>query len=441
MNKILLILGREYLIRVRKRTFLIMTFLSPLLMAAVILVPVFLIIGTESEKIVEVFDENKIFIKKLPNEKKLRFMESKAKTINEAKAKLPETKHYAVLYIPKMEIDNPQGIKLLAEKNVSIEIEERINKKLENAIRDMKLEKSGIDKAMLDKMKTEINLKTEKTTGEESSSMAAYGVGFFAAFMIYLTIFLYGSQVMRGVWEEKSSRIVEVMISSVRPFQLMMGKILGIGLVGLTQFVLWILLTFAIVSGVSAFLPAEKIAQQQMEQSMPAGASDEAKQEIKKRSEKAQNAMGNVFNSFSSIPVVKIIVCFLFYFLFAYLMYSAMFAAVAAAVDNETDMQQFMLPITLPIIIAFVAAQAVLRDPDGAVSFWMSIFPLTSPIIMMIRLPFDVPTWQLLLSMFLLVLTFLGFTWMAAKIYRVGILMYGKKVTFKEMGKWLFYKM
>ncbi|MCU0446135.1 MAG: ABC transporter permease [Microscillaceae bacterium] len=441
MNKILLILGREYWIRVRKRTFLLMTFLTPLLIAGLMFGTIFLIVGTESEKVIEVFDENQVFLKKLSAERKIKFVESKAKTLAEAKKQLPESRNYAILYIPKMDIEKPANIKLLAEKNVSVEVEERVNKKMENAIRDMKLEKSGIDKATLDKMKTEVNLQTEKTTGESSNSLAAYGIGFFTAFLIYITIFMYGSQVMRGVWEEKSSRIVEVIISSVRPFELMMGKILGIGLVGLTQFGLWIILTFGFMQIASSFMDTQKVAETQMEQSLPAGSSDEVKEEVKKRTEKTQNMMSNFNQSFSSIPVTKIIFCFLFYFLFSYLMYSAMFAAVAASVDNETDMQQFMLPITMPIIVAFVAAQAVLRDPDGSISFWMSIIPLTSPIIMMIRLPFDVPTWQLALSMVLLVLTFVGLTWVAAKIYRVGILMHGTKVNFKVLAKWVFYKM
>jgi len=244
---------------------------------------------------------------------------------------------------------------------------------------------------------------------------------------------------MRGITEEKTSRIVEVIISSVKPFQLMMGKIIGVALVGLTQFVLWILLTISLTSAATAILnrqlpeDAKEITQEmgKVQGQMPSG---------NMGGSNVANPVEEVLGAVGSLNIPLILGCFLFYYLGGYLLYSALFGAVGAAVDNDADTQQFMLPITLPIIFSFVFAQFVLRDPDGSLAFWTSIIPFTSPIIMMVRIPFGVPAWELALSMTLLVLGFMGTTWLAARIYRVGILMYGKKVSYKELAKWIFYK-
>jgi ABC-2 type transport system permease protein len=248
-------------------------------------------------------------------------------------------------------------------------------------------------------------------------------------------VFLYGVQVMRGVIEEKTNRIIEVIISSVKPFQLMMGKILGIALVSLTQFILWVALTMALTSAASAFLESmgggSDAQMKQMLGNNPAMVADGEEVEIN------QDAVNELMESFSLIDFPFIIGTFLFYFIGGYLLYSALFAAVGSAVDNEADSQQFMLPITAPIIFSFVMAQAVIQNPDGAMSFWLSIIPFTSPIIMMVRIPFGVPPEHLALSMVLLVIGFIATTWMAAKVYRIGILMYGKKPSFKEIWKWM----
>jgi ABC-2 type transport system permease protein len=260
-----------------------------------------------------------------------------------------------------------------------------------------------------------------------------------AGILIYMFIFLYGVQVMRGVMEEKTSRIVEVILSSVKPFQLMMGKIIGVALVGLTQFLLWIILTVTLYSAASATVlkNIDMKQVQQKEQVLKVGA------DLNYRQMKAidkPNIITEVWDDFKSVDVAAIVLCFLFYFLAGYLMYSALFAAVGAAVDNEADTQQFMLPITIPLIFSFIIAQNVIQDPESSIAFWFSLIPLTSPIIMMVRLPFGVPVWELALSMGLLVIGFIVTTWLAARVYRTGILMYGKKVTWKELGKWLFYK-
>jgi ABC-2 type transport system permease protein len=253
-----------------------------------------------------------------------------------------------------------------------------------------------------------------------------------------MTIFVYGVQVMKGVMEEKMSRIVEVIISSVKPFELMMGKIMGVALVGLTQFLLWIGLTFLITTASSQFLGTNRF-QAQSEQVQAQIAKSDPKSAAKMK-QKTDSTIGQVTKALSTLNIPLILGTFLFYFFGGYLLYSALFAAVGSAVDNETDTQQFMMPITIPIILSIIMAQFVLREPDGSLAFWMSMIPFTSPIIMMVRMPFGVPAWEIALSMALLVMGFIFTTWLAARIYRIGILMYGKKVSYKELSKWLFYK-
>jgi ABC-2 type transport system permease protein len=266
-------------------------------------------------------------------------------------------------------------------------------------------------------------------------------LGLIAGILIYVFIFSFGSQVMRGVIEEKTSRIVEIIVSSVKPFQLMMGKILGIAMVGLTQFVLWILLSFLIITSFQLLQP-EKFSLQDSPQVMLDNKGltpDEVEQ--MKMSEMIASDQGNkILEGIASINFDVIIMLFLFYFIFGYLMYAALFAAIGSAVDNEADTQQFMLPVTAPLIISILMAQMVINNPDGVVAFWLSIIPLTSPVIMMVRIPFGVHWTELALSMSLMVAGFLATTWFAAKIYRTGILMYGKKSSYKELAKWLFHK-
>ena len=323
-----------------------------------------------------------------------------------------------------------------------MELKSEIEKVIEKQIENIKLSEAGITHKILEDSRVNVSSETISLSDEgekTSSSGAATIIGGICAFLIYMSVFIYGTQVMRGVTEEKTSRIVEVIISSIKPYQLMMGKIIGVALVGLTQFVLWIFLTISLTTVASAVLSSKmpKDSQQiQQEMSkmqkgmptanMPGGGVD--------------NPVAEVLGAVNSLNIPLIIGCFLFYYLGGYLFYSALFGAVGAAVDNDADTQQFMLPITLPIIFSFIFAQFVLRDPDGNLAFWTSMIPFTSPIIMMVRIPFGVPAWQIALSMTFLVLGFIGTIWIASRIYRVGILMYGKKVTYKELAKWIFYK-
>ncbi len=315
---------------------------------------------------------------------------------------------------------------LYGSQQIGLNVRKSIENQIETIIERNNLKRAGIDIDILEKAKTNITIKTKiidnegKTTA--SNAEASIGIGFITGILIYMFIFMYGTMVMRGVIEEKTNRIVEIIISSVKPFQLMMGKILGVALVGLTQFFLWILLTVAI----SAI--AELLFIDTTELANDVNSID-------------QSVILAEFSKLTGgIDLVKIFISFIFFFLFGYLMYSSLFAAVGSAVDAEADTQQFVVPITIPLILAFILIQPVMDNPDGPLAFWLSIIPLTSPVIMMARLPFGVENWELILSMILLICGFILTTSLAAKIYRTGILMYGKKISYKELWKWLSYK-
>ncbi len=433
-----------------------MTILGPLLMAATIVIPIYLATRTDETKTVAVLDETGIFNEKFKDSENIKF-HYLASDIGNAKANFTKTGDHALLYIPKTEVSLPVNAILYSEKNVSINITSYIRNVMSKQIEELKLqarlrelqtdkqEPISVDD-LLRSIKTSVDINTLKIgeDGKESKSYTEINMvlGMFSGILIYFFIFMFGSQVMRGVIEEKTSRIVEVIISSVKPFQLMMGKIIGVGLVGLTQFLLWVVLTFAIVTIVTSTMSpkaAGKSATEQLikqNQTINPGMAEA----IPVQSKSGTDEMGGVMEAINSVNFPVMIGSFLFFFLFGYLLYAALFAAIGGAVDSEADTQQFMLPITIPLILSIVMAQFIIRDPDGPVSFWFSIFPLTSPVVMMIRIPFGVPYLEVILSMDLLLLGFLGTTWLAAKIYRTGILMYGKKVNYKELWKWVRYK-
>lgn len=411
-----------------------MTFLGPLLIGGIYGMAIWLSVKDDENRVIEVIDESGLFNNAYDSKGNLTFIPA-GTSLEQAKKDVREEKYYALLYIPKIDIDNPEGIKLYSKKGLSLSVEGTVEDKLKREIEDKKLLEAGIDKRILEKIDTDVSVTTLNLTEDEneegSSAGVSYIVGFASAFIIYLSIFIYGVQVMRGVIEEKTNRIIEVIISSVKPFQLMLGKIIGIALVGLTQFLLWIIFGFIVTSLIFSVTGAEKLAEQQ--------AQAQLEQQIPNTINKGKINQ-ELMSAIAGVNFPVLFATFLFYFLGGYLMYSALFAAVGAASDSDTDAQQFMLPITIPLILSFVLAQAIIRNPDGSLAFWLSMIPLTSPIIMMVRIPFHPPVWEILLSMGLLILGFLGITWVAARIYRVGILMYGKKVNYKELGKWLFYK-
>jgi ABC-2 type transport system permease protein len=441
MSIISLIIKREYLSRVKKKSFIIMTILGPVLMAALFIVPVVLSSYNDEEvQTIRVIDESKLFTGKLVGSESMAF-DFDSLSIQTAKETFDADKYDALLYIPGNVLHNTGSIMLFSAKQPNLSLVTAIEKSLQQEIENMKLQARGIDRATLTEIKTKVNVNTRKLTeqGEEKSSAGlSTAVGMIGGVLIYMFIFLYGAQVMRGVIEEKTNRIVEVIISSVRPFQLMMGKIVGIALVGLTQFVLWIVLTAAISSVASSlFLDDQMMKEQMMQQRSPMGSMVDQQPGDK---EFGDGEITSAMAALDSVNFSLLIGAFLFYFIGGYLLYGALFAAIGAAVDNESDTQQFMLPITIPLILSFVVAQTIIANPDSPIGFWFSVIPFTSPVVMMVRLPFGVPMWEMALSMGLLVIGFIITTWLAGRIYRTGILMYGKKPSWKELGKWLFYK-
>jgi ABC-2 type transport system permease protein len=437
MNKTFLILKREYITRVKKPSFIIMTFLGPLLMAALMVVPIFLATMSDSGiKKIAVLDETEWFAGKFENDNDFQF-EYVDKQLDSVKSSVLKGDYDAFVYIPKPELNIPVNAMLFSSKQASLSMKSYIRNTIKTEVENRKLIASGIDPEVIKSSKTNINIQTIRLeeNGEESKSYTEVDValGLISSILIYFFIFMFGAQVMRGVIEEKTSRIIEVIVSSVKPFQLMMGKIVGIALVGLTQFLLWVLLTLGIYTIVSAIFGPEAVNQIQTGNGMMG--------QIPNSSQLAGNQqVSEIFDIIRSIDFGVIIFSFVVYFIAGYLLYAALFAAIGSAVDNEADTQQFMLPVSAPLILGMVLSNFVVNNPDGGIAFWLSMFPLTSPVIMMVRIPFGVPYWQIGLSMGILVLGFLFTTWLAAKIYRTGILMYGKKISYKELWKWLKYR-
>ncbi len=448
MNKIGLIIQREYLTRVRKKSFVIMTILGPVLMAALFIVPVWLAMNEEDEANILVIDESHLFAHRLPDTEKIHFSYPEMGVgLDSAKRTVMENENFdAVLYIHSQIMTTQAGIQLVYDKQPGINVIRYIENTLENDIEKFKLAKFGIDQATIEAAKTNVSLITAKLdeVGQESKSNTELSmvVGMFSGVLIYMFIFLYGVQVMRGVKEEKTNRNIEVIISSVKPFELMMGKIIGIALVGLTQFLLWIVLSSTLINGGKTLVEqhfAKEDNGTNIEEVMSGSGTLTPEQEEVAEAQLNEAAVNDLFESINMIDFPVILGSFIFYFLGGYLIYSALFAAVGSAVDNEADTQQFMLPITIPIIFSFVMAQVVINNPESPMSFWLSMIPFTSPIIMMVRIPFGVPYWEIGLSMLLLVVGFVATTWLAGRIYRTGILMYGKKITYKELWKWILY--
>ncbi|WP_080056774.1 ABC transporter permease [Spirosoma aerolatum] len=439
MHTIFLIIKREYLVRVRKRSFIVMTILGPVLIFGFYAIIGWAAISSINQKKVAVVDESGRFVNKFKADNETVFSYPK-QSLTDAKKSFVKQGYDALVFIPKDVIDYPKTVQIFAEKSVSLALQSNIERAIGKEIETIKLEQAGITQKVIEDAKVNVDAQTISLSdsGEKSSNgIATTIISGFCALLIYISVLIYGTQVMRGVMEEKTNRIVEVIISSVKPFQLMLGKIIGVALVGLTQFLLWIALTAGLITVGSSLLGQKEAAKSAMSSRMNGMP---GQQEVQQKMAKDKNPVANIMKAVETLNIPLIISCFLFYFLGGYLLYSALFGAIGAAVDSETETQQFMFPIMMPIIAAIAFAQIAVRDPDGPLAFWTSIIPFTSPVVMMVRVPFGVPVWQLMLSMGLLVLGFLGTTWIAARIYRVGILMYGKKVSFRELSKWVFYK-
>lgn len=437
MNKIILILKREYLTRVKKKSFIIMTFLGPLLMAALMIVPIVLAtMQNIGEKNIAVLDETNWFIGKFEQDDNMQF-HYVFDAVDSLKKQVLQEKYDLLVYIPRPELNIPVNAEIYSDRQIPLNVSSYIKNTMRKEVETKKLLASGIDPDVIKSAKATINLVTIRLDedGGETKSFTEINValGLFGSILIYFFIFIFGSQVMRGIIEEKTSRIVEVIISSVKPFELMMGKITGIALVGLTQFLLWVVLTgsiygvFMLIYGVAEapqVLTTESAMTSPAESMLP---------------EMNNEALTEIIEVVDAINFPVIIGSFIFYFLGGYLLYAALFAAIGSAVDNEADTQQFMLPVSIPLILGLVVSNFIVNNPEGSLAFWLSIIPFTSPVVMMVRIPFGVAYSELALSMALLVCGFLFTTWIAAKIYRTGILMYGKKPGYKELWKWLRY--
>ena len=443
MHKIWIIIQREYTSRVKNKRFLMVTFLVPLLMVGLIVGSAYFSFkGTEERKIA-VVDPNGFFKDKLKNSNQLKFEFSSGVDTSNYQAK----GYTDILLMPLFEGDKKADYILRSKKSMGFSLQESISNKINAAIEDRMLEKAGIQQNVLDSIHKSAQIaelkayEDEGKKSKESNAALAMGIGYASGLLIYITMFIYGTMVLRGVMEEKTNRIAEVIVSSVKPFELMLGKIIGIGAVGLTQFLMWIIVVVTLTGVGMGLLPDAMQSQvQQLQQSggqMGAAGMAQA-------SESAKNiyAFQHVLST-TNWPLI--IGLFLFYFLGGFLFSASLFAAVGSVVNEDPqDAQSLMFPITMPIIFSYIITNVVIQNPNTPMAFWASVIPFSSPMVMMARVSYGVPTtvpyWELALSMVTLIGGFLLTTWLSAKIYRTGILMYGKKVTWKEMTKWAFSK-
>lgn len=444
MNKTFLILQQEYLKRVKKKSFIILTLLVPFLgVGIMVLVGVLSVKNDNEKRSIALFDESGLFTNEFKSDKYTTYTFVPESEYQKLKTNIKKSKYYALIYIPR-DIYTSNSAEMISGKQVPIELTEKVERNLsrylENEKKKKVIEQTGIPdlEEKLASTKTTINLKTLKVTdtgeAKKSSSVAAFIASYLMGFVIYFFVFMYGAMVMRSVMEEKKNRIIEVIISSVKPVQFMAGKIIGTALVGLTQVAIWV-----VVGGVAMLFAKGLI-------------TNDSALELGKSMSQSQGGMNPVMaqgmnNSkiaemmemVANLNLPLIIFSFIFYFLFGYLLYSSMLGAIGAAVDNDEDSQQMVFPVTFPLIMSIMLLFPIARNPEGSVAFWASMIPFSSPVAMLARVPYGIPVWELLLSMFLLLLTTAGAIAAAAKIYRVGLLMYGKKITIRELFKWLRY--
>lgn len=450
MNKISVIIKREYITRVRKKSFIIMTVLAPLLMAGLFVIIPILMMNQKGEfkKIAVLEDNSNLFKGVVTNTQDAEFVYLENTKVEDLKKTYEKDGYYGILYISPELVNTPNAVYLISNKQPPIGLLQHIESSLKKEIERQKLLSYKIENLddIMKNIETEVSVQTKKLNeaGVETrtSTGIAMALAYLNAFIMYMLVFIFGAQVMRGVIEEKTSRVVEVIISSVKPVQLMMGKIIGIALVGLTQFMIWIFLTVAAVTVLKTTV-IQKTDKMEIAQSIPqnfmAGDQKAAVSEKASTMSPQLQEFSKAFDNAMNQPWGLIIFCFVFYFITGYLLYASVFAAIGSAVDNDTETQQFMLPVMIPIILGLMVAMGTMQNPESSLSFWCSIIPLTSPIVMMARIPFGVPYWQIAVSMAIMLVTFAAFVWMAAKVYRTGILMYGKKTSWKEMWKWLRY--
>ena len=437
MNHLSLIIEREYLTKVKNKSFIVMTILSPIIMIALIAIVAYLSqINNNKERTISILDESGILKSSFTDTKSIKYRIIENSSLEDAKKLVEENKEYGLLHIENFKDINQVGehIKFYSEDSPSLTLMSDLESKLEKQLTDLKLEFEGVDIEKIKASRMRVNIAQESFIGERTSkidSVVKLIFGGLAGYLLFMFIIIYGNMIMRSVIEEKTSRIIEIIISSVKPIQLMLGKIIGTSLAGITQFVIWIILGGILMTLVSFIFGIDFVQSQSGQQEIinQAMQNPDVNMEIQ-----------NVMNAFYNLPITNLIIAFILFFIGGYLLYSSLYAAIGAAVDNETDTQQFLLPILMPLILAvYIGIFTVIEDPHGTVSTIFSFIPLTSPVVMLMRIPFGVPIWQQVLSLSLLVATFIFTVWFAAKTYRVGILMYGKKPTYRELLKWIKY--
>ncbi len=437
MDKLKLIIRREFLAKVKNKSFIILTILSPILMVGLFALIIYLNQkNSEDIKNIAIVNESVIPMSLFTNTHNISYTNLTKLGLSEAKKKV-ENNYYGLLYIPNnpnlRELSN--AVEFFSNESPSLSLIGTLEGKLESKIRDLKIEQLQVDIEKIKAAETKVSINTENFSGEMSSKIGSVlkmftGGGF--GYLIFMFIIIYGTSVMRSVIEEKTSRIIEVIISSVKPFQLMLGKIIGNAMAGILQFIIWM-----ISAGFLLFIITYVFGPDAAK--MPESGVQLTPEMMQQVQDSTNNNLQVALAEIKNLPILTMFFSFIVYFLGGYLIYSSIYAAIGAAVDSETDTQQFMWPVLLPLIIAIYVGFSVIENPHGPIALGFSLFPLTSPIVMLMRIPFGVPWWQITTSMFLLIITFIGMVWIAAKIYRVGILMYGKKPSYKELYKWLKY--
>jgi ABC-2 type transport system permease protein len=436
MNKILLVIQREYLVRVKKKSFLFTTIGVPIIIVAfyAVIIAIGMSGGPEKNKIA-VIDEANLFTASFEKAKGdgSEYVFITGQSPDSLKATYKKLGYEYFLYIPPFDISqNASNIQLYSKSPVAMNQKSKIEKTINNIIVQKRLQSANITTEQYRAIKSDISIENKIVDGkEEKKSVAgvASAVAFACGMLIYIIMLIYGTMVMRGVMEEKISRIAEVMVSSVKPFQLMMGKIIGIGAVGLTQFAIWIVLIVGLQLLLPLFFPAFDMSALPQAGQVPGGIAQ------------STSMFATMRTGLHSVPWGLIIFCFIFYFIGGYLLYASLFAAIGSVVsEDQNEAQSMVFPVMMPIVLGFVIMTRAIAEPNSPLAIFGSIFPLTSPVVMMGRIMYNVPVSQLIISMLLLILGFLFFAWLTAKIYRTGILLYGKKVTWKEMIRWAFRK-
>lgn len=443
-RNIKIIISREYLNRVKKKSFLVTTFLVPVLMAALVLVPVIVMMTSEEKtKVIAVYDRSGVVGQTLEDTKTIDYVISPDIPVDSLKRNMKELGYDAVLDISEINGQKSVTADLTSVNPMGVEMASNINNRIEDAIEDYRIDSYGIDglAQIMQDVKADIKLNTYTIgdDGEEKiSETGVYAIfSMILGMIIFIFVTMFGSMVMSSVIEEKTSRVVEVLVSSVRATELMFGKIIGIACVALTQFFLWIVLTFALVAGASAFMGTDILKDKDPVEMVESMGVDPAAMEEVMPSEGPAGEISIVLDTIKNMDMGSMLLIFLVFFVFGYLLYASMFAAIGSAVENEGDSSQLQLPVTIPLMIGYFIAIYAFKAPDSAIAFWGSMIPFTSPIVMIARAPFGVPAWEIAVSMVLLIVTFVVLAWLSAKIYKVGILMFGKKTTWKDLWKWL----